>query len=259
MVKMNEINYLETPKLKNPILIEGLPGIGNVGRISAGYMIEQLKAKKFAELYSDEFLPFVVLQKNGLAKLLKSEFYYYKGKQDLIILVGDSQAITPQGYYKLCNTILDLAEKFKVNEIITLGGLGTDKLSKTPRIVGAVNDERLIKKYKDFGIIFDGTLVGTIVGVSGLLIGMSKTRNIDAICLLVETSGFPVVVADPIGAEAILKMLMKILDLKIDLTMLERDAKELEKKIIKTEEIHKKMISRLMAMEKGEEEVGYIR
>jgi len=253
----DEIKYLDKPKLKNPVLIEGLPGIGNVGRVSAGYMISQLKAKKFAELYSHNFLPLVVMQKNGVARMLKAEFYYYHGKKnDLIFVVGDSQSITPHGYYDLCNSILDLAEKFNVKEIITLGGLGVDSIKGVPKIVGAVNSEKLLKKFKPFGIIFDGSLVGTIIGVSGLLIGLAQVRGIDAICLMAETAGFPIVITDPIAAEAMLNMLTRILDIKIDMTRLEKEVNELEEKIKKTEEFHKKMLSKLQAESK--EHVGYI-
>ena len=67
----------ERPKLKNPIFIEGLPGVGNVGRIAAGYLVEELKAKKFAELFSSHFMPFVLLHENSAVHVLKNEFYYY--------------------------------------------------------------------------------------------------------------------------------------------------------------------------------------
>lgn len=43
-------------ELDNPILIEGLPGLGIVGKISTRYLIKQLKTKKLAELYSPHFL-----------------------------------------------------------------------------------------------------------------------------------------------------------------------------------------------------------
>ena len=50
IVMTTKITELEKPKLKDPVFIEGLPGVGNVGRIAAGYLVEELKAKKFAEL-----------------------------------------------------------------------------------------------------------------------------------------------------------------------------------------------------------------
>ncbi|HID16822.1 TPA: proteasome assembly chaperone family protein, partial [Candidatus Bathyarchaeota archaeon] len=39
----------------NPTIIEGLPGLGSVGKIAASYLISQLKAKKIEELYSPHF------------------------------------------------------------------------------------------------------------------------------------------------------------------------------------------------------------
>ena len=54
------------PKLKNPICIVGLPGIGNIGRIAVGYMVTQLKVKKFADLYSPYFFPFVMIHDDSV-------------------------------------------------------------------------------------------------------------------------------------------------------------------------------------------------
>ena len=50
-------------KLKDPILIEGLPGLGMVGNIAMQYLIKQLKAKKFAKLYSPHFPYYVIVTK----------------------------------------------------------------------------------------------------------------------------------------------------------------------------------------------------
>ena len=45
------IRYVsKVPKLKNPILIEGLPGIGNVGKLAIEHLIDSVGATKFAEL-----------------------------------------------------------------------------------------------------------------------------------------------------------------------------------------------------------------
>ena len=42
-----EIELLDKKvKIKNPVLLEGLPGIGNVGKIAADFIIEEIKAKK---------------------------------------------------------------------------------------------------------------------------------------------------------------------------------------------------------------------
>ena len=46
---------IEKVKMKNPILIEGLPGIGLVGKIAADHMIDELGAKQVAQLISPHF------------------------------------------------------------------------------------------------------------------------------------------------------------------------------------------------------------
>src|SRR3990170_3390812 len=134
---------LETPKLKDPVFIEGLPGIGNVGRIAAGYLVEQLKAKKFAEVLSSHFMPFVLLQPSSSVHVLKNEFFYYKGKgkeRDMIILIGDSQSIDPEGHYEVVDEILKFVKKFGVKEMFTLAGFGIGEEVKKPKVIGAVND-----------------------------------------------------------------------------------------------------------------------
>ncbi len=249
------IKVLEKVSLKNPVFIEGLPGIGNVGRISAGYLIDQLKMKKFAELYSPHFLPLVILHNSSVAQMLKCEFYCYKGKRDLIVLTGDTQSISPEGHYEVCDKVLDFVEKFGTKEIITLGGFAEEKEVEEPRTIGAVNDKKLLKKYEKYDIDFSkGQPIGTIVGASGLLLGLGKMRNINALCLMGETLGLPLV-TDPKAADTVLRVLMKILEIDVDLTKLENTIKEMEERIKKTEDIHKKM---LQEMPKTKEDVKYI-
>src|SRR3990167_1930531 len=216
----------EKPKLNNPIFIEGLPGVGNVGRIAAGYLAEELKAKKFAELFSSHFMPFVLLHQSSAVHVLKNEFYYWKakksGQRDLIILIGDSQSVDPGGHYEIANTILDYVEKFGCKEMFTLAGLSVGEEASKPKVIGAVSEPELIKKYDGAGIDFDaGSKVGTIVGASGLLIGLGRLKNMKGTCLLGETVGFPII-PDPKSAEQLLKVLMKLLKLDVDTSKIGR-------------------------------------
>lgn len=255
----------EKPKLNNPVFIEGLPGVGNVGRIAAGYLVEQLKAKKFAELFSSHFMPFVLLHQSSAVHVLKNEFYYWKaerkGQRDIIILIGDSQSVDPEGHYEIVDSVLDLILKYGTKEMITLAGLSIGEPTKNPKVVGAVSDPELIKKYQNMGIDFEGgSKVGTIVGASGLLIGMGRIRGIKGICLLGETVGFPII-PDPKSAEILLKVLIKILNLNIDTTKIEKKVKEMEDFIKKVEEVQRRALGQLLRPEvkpEKEEKLSYI-
>jgi len=244
-----KIIELEKPKLKNPLFIEGLPGVGNVGRIAAGYLAEELKAKKFAELFSSHFMPFVLLHQSSAVHVLKNEFYYYKGKKgkrDLIILIGDSQSVDPEGHYEVVEAILDYISKLGVKEMFTLAGLSIGEPKTKPKVIGAVSDPNLVKKYKKYGIDFEaGSKVGTIVGAAGLLLGLGRVRGIKGVCLLGETVGFPII-PDPKSAEAILKVITNILNIKLDTSKLQKKVKEMEDFIKKVENVQRKALSQFM-------------
>ncbi|MCK4365091.1 MAG: proteasome assembly chaperone family protein [Thermoplasmatales archaeon] len=218
------------PKLKNPILIEGLPGIGNVGKLAVEHLIDSTKATKFAELYSKDFPPQVFINTDGTIELVNNEFYYWKAKnkkqRDLILLTGDYQGLSSQGQYELVEKILDIIEEFGVKEMFTLGGYGLGHEIRDPKVLCATTDKNLVKTMKKYGAIFKKNEPGGgIVGASGLLLGLGKLRGIQGTCFMGETPGYLV---DPKSAKAVLKILMKITNVDINLSALEKKAKEIE-------------------------------
>ena len=70
--------YEAIPKLVNPVLIEGLPGIGNVARLSVDYLVDKLEAKKFMEFFSDTFPNSVTISDDSLIKMFSIEFYHVR-------------------------------------------------------------------------------------------------------------------------------------------------------------------------------------
>jgi uncharacterized protein (TIGR00162 family) len=246
---MTTIKVLERPKLIRPLLVEGLPGVGNIGRVAVGYLIEELGAKKFAQLYSQHFFPFVVLHDENQIHLLKNEFYYYKarkkGQRDIVFLVGDCQALSPNGHYAVMREVLDFAEKLGVKEIFTVGGIATGEVEEKASVLGAVTDKSLVEKYKSSGVEFSaGKKIGYIVGAAGLLLGLGQERGMDGVSLLGETSGFPIV-TDPKAAEAVLECLTKMLGVRIDMAKLEKKVEEMEKFIKKIEDLQKKALMQI--------------
>jgi uncharacterized protein (TIGR00162 family) len=141
--------------------------------------------------------------------------------------------------------VLDFAEKFGVKELFTIGGIATGEAQKSPKALGAVTDKELVAKYQKFGIEFTaGDKIGYIVGAAGLLLGLGKERGMKGVCLLGETSGFPIV-TDPKGAEIVLNSLTKILGIKIDMSKLEQKVKEMEQFIKKVEDLQKRALTEI--------------
>ncbi|MCS7094081.1 MAG: proteasome assembly chaperone family protein [Candidatus Aenigmarchaeota archaeon] len=255
-----KIIVTERPKLKRPIFIEGLPGVGNVGRVAAGYLIEELKAKKFAELISSHFMPIVIIPQGSTVEMVKIEFFYWKnkkGKNDLIIMIGDSQSVDPEGHYEIVEEIVKFIKSLGVKEIFALAGLNIGVMTEKPKVVGAVNDPSLEEKYKKYGIVFDTSKrVGTIVGAAGLFLGIAKYYGIQATCLMGETSGMPFL-PDPKSSEAVLKVLTQILGIEIDTSKLEDEVKKM-KELMKKIEATQAQMFQLPAQAKKEEGLTYI-
>jgi uncharacterized protein (TIGR00162 family) len=222
--------YPEQP-LVDPILIEGLPGIGQVGKLVAEYMIHMLAAQKIGEIHSIYFPPQVILEEDGLARLARNELFLYRqeGKRDVLFLVGDHQSTSGEGHYILADCYCDIAEELKVRQIYTLGGFGVGHLVNGPRVLGAVNKKELRPPLEAAGVTFDRDEPGGgIVGAAGLILGVSAPRGIDAVCLMGETSGYLV---DPMAAASVLSVLSKLIDLPVDPTKLNDRAAEMEKAI----------------------------
>jgi len=240
------------PIFKDPILIEGLPGVGNVGKLAAEHLLDQLKATKFADIYSAYFPPQVIVDDDGVTKLVSNELYASVGdasRPDIIILVGDYQGLTPEGQYDLSDHVLQMCMRYGVRTIYTLGGYGIGKMVEAPRVLGAATSVPLVEAMKEKGVIFSKGEPGSgIVGASGLLLGLGKVYGIDAVCLMGETSGYFV---DPKGAEAVLRILANILGIEVDVTELVNKAEQIDLITSKLKEIEN-------PAEPRKEDLGYI-
>ncbi|MCD6456464.1 MAG: proteasome assembly chaperone family protein [Methanophagales archaeon] len=248
-----EVHELKKVKLNKPILIEGLPGVGNVGKLVAEHIIHELGAERIVEIYSWHFPPQVLVNDDGTVRLCKNEVYAWKSKNlDLLIVSGDQQSVTNEGHYLITETLLDLAQQYGVSRIYTLGGYGIGQLVEKQMVLGAVNDAELVEEMKKYGVEFrEEEPGGSIVGASGLLLGLGGQRGIPAVCLLGLTSGYLV---DPKSAQAVLKILGNALNLEIPMQALEDRAEEMEKVVERLKEMEQAQIPRTR-----EEELGYIR
>ena len=226
----------KNPKLNNPIFIEGLPGIGNVGKVAVDFLIDELDAKKLYEITSYSFPHSVFVNEDNLVELPMVEIFYKKfngKKQDLILMGGDVQPTDEVSSYEFSDKILDMIQKFNGKEVITLGGIGLAEVPKKPKVYCTGNTKKIVKKYKNKMV--DDKLygvVGPIVGVSGLLIGLAKRRKIDAIGFLAETYGHPMYLGIK-GAREILKVLNESLKLGINMKRLDKEIKEIETDMLK--------------------------
>lgn len=236
--KMWKINKIAKKiALRNPILIEGLPGIGNVGKVAVDFMIDDLKAKKLCEFESHAYPHSVFVNEKNLIELPIIEVYYKQmknKKNDLMFLSGDVQPIDEISCHQFSEKVIDLFQEYGGKEVITLGGIALKEAPKKPQVYCTGNCQKTIKNYSK-GVAVNRNLygaIGPITGVSGLLLGLAKKRNIPAITLLAETYAHPMYLGVN-GAKEILNVLNKKLGIHINIKALEKEIKELEEELLK--------------------------
>lgn len=222
---------------KNPILIEGLPGLGLVGKIALRYMIKQLKAKKVAYLYSPHFPYFVLVNKKGNVRLLRGAFYYYENPNgnDIVLFTGDSQSQTIEGQYEIADQILSFSEKHNIKKIATIGGYRMEPKDK-PKVFIAATSHDILDKALNAGATLS-TSGSPIVGTAGLILGLAKFKKVDALCLLGETRGY---LPDPLSAKSVLEVLKSTFNFELDLSGLNEEIARAETMVTRLQQIEEK-------------------
>ncbi len=241
-------------EVEDPVFIEGLAGIGHIGKTTVSYLVHHLDAEKVGELYSHHFPPYTIIRDDKSADLLKNNIYQVQREdaQDLVFIEGNAQASTPEGHYEVAEKVMDLIEEVDASEVVTVGGYGTGDVVEDPSVFGAVTSEDARENYERYDIDFDHE-VGQIVGASGLILGLSGDRGCSGICLLGETPGF--LLSDPKATEAVLQAMEKILDLDLDYSDLDEKVEESQEVLKKLQNLQQKQKS---DQDQQQQDLGYI-
>jgi len=205
------LRELSKPSFENPILVQGLPGFGNVGRIAAHLLTKFAGAKTFAELYSPSFPDYVSISSKGVCHLPRYDFYHAPmEKNDLIIMTGETQPSFDDvlAHYDVCGEILSFAEKLGCRFVITMGGVPITE--EKAQVYVAATTPRLAAEFMEKGAAIYSK--GRIVGGTGLTLALARERGLDGVCLLGATTGFK---ADRGAGYQVFKFLMKALGKEI--------------------------------------------
>ncbi len=253
------VDFIEKPELENAVLIEGLPGVGNVGKLAVEHLIDEIEAEKVAEIHSVYFPPQVLVDEKGLSKLVNNRLYCKENvgdnDVDLVLLTGDYQGMTPQGQYQLTDKILSISEQLGVDRVFSLGGYSHGDIVDKPEVLGAATDLDKIEEMKEIDVKFSEEHPSSgIIGASGLLLGLGeKLYDMSCVCLMGETSGYFV---DPAAARAVLKKLMSYIGEEISYEKLDEKAEEVEELTSKVKDMD--MSGMQQQQEGSSEDLSYI-
>ncbi len=230
-----EFKIIEKVKLNNPILLEGFPGVGMIGTISASYIVDELKMKLIGYVSSTHFPPIVSIHN---FKPVSPVRIYASEKYDLIVLFSEF-IIPPEVIYQLSEKILEFAKKMKVSKIISLAGIASNEIKnafEAYAIASTQKEAEFISKFEGINVIREGATQG----VSGVLIANCSAEEFPALILMTKTN-LPL---DPRSSAKLLELLGTILNAKINTEKLIEEAHIVEEKT-------KEAMKRMKDLEKG--------
>lgn len=252
-----KINIIREPKLDRPALIQGLPGLGFVGKLAVSYLIDEFKLKPFAEIYSSYLvLPDgntgVQIREDGTYYLPRIELYdLNQSRKHAILMTGEVQP-TVHGQYEIVSRILDLAQKYGCDMVIALGGFQTVLEKEIGKVYGVFNAYSLEETLKELGV--QVTRSGAITGACGVILGLGNQRALPSIGLLGATRGeYP----DMEAARGVLKTLTKLIGLELNFERLEKEIEELKAKIEAIKRIQAEAYPRVAPERRGADKAPF--
>lgn len=215
---------------------------GDASTGTVEYLRNKLKANKFAEINPGEFYIFnlpggmeQIAQFRPYAKIkdgLLIDFQYPRNeffldeKSRVILFSGKEPNLKWNEY---ANCIFQLAEEFDVRKIYFIGSFaGATPHTREPRIICSVLSEEQKNNLKEQDVRF--TNYEGPASIATLLNKFSREKGIEMANLVAEIPAY-IQVRNPRAIEAVIKRLVRILDLDIDLSDLHRASLEFEKNI----------------------------
>jgi proteasome assembly chaperone (PAC2) family protein len=226
-------------KIVNPIVVIGLPGLGRIGGIISRYLIKKLNTRLVGIVTSPYFSNQVIVNKKGIARITGVKMYKSKimlNNSDLLIVTADEHLENIWGEYDVALKTLGFLAKRGVKLIVTVGGHVSTTESRG--VIGFASRKELLKRLEEAGC--RKAEMGTpVVGLSGIILGLSSIMRIDAVCVLGETVS---VRPDAEGSREVLNVLNKFLGLNMDVGDFQREEERINEIISRYESKVKQLI-----------------
>lgn len=183
-------------ELDSPTLVEGLPGVGLVGKIAADHLVETLGMDYYGACHCDG-LPETAVYHEGEAGYQPPVRLYADDDRDLLVLQSDVP-VSPEAAPEFAGCLTGwLAERDAT--ALYLSGLPTDDKGGVPSLYGMATPgvQDLLAEHD----VDPPSEDGMVSGPTGALLHHAAREGVDAIGLVVQASpNFP----DPEAARVLL-------------------------------------------------------
>lgn len=168
--------------LAEPYLIEGLPGVGLVGKIVADHLVEVFDMSQYAEIHCD-CLPSVARYEEGDATLSTPLRLYTDDAGELLVLQSDIP-VSPDAATEFVGCLRDWFEREAITPVY-ISGIPRDKDAEPPQLYGiCAGDGAALLSEAD---IDEPSETGLVTGPTGALLSDAVEHEITVVGLVVES------------------------------------------------------------------------
>ena len=208
-------------------MIEAVPGVGNVGKLVIDGLKDKYRSTCLGWLIHPDFPPHASLDTEGLLSPPRMEIdsVTLNSGEKIITISGRMQPVTAAGQFEVSEAILRLAAEEKVPQLLVLAGLSAEVEDRDIHIICSQTEVREQLEAKDI-VVSSEKPDGGMIGISGMVLSMSKIHEVSAIGVVADTVGTS---ADFLAAERLSKWIENSLNipLNLDLDTTEITAKKL--------------------------------
>ncbi|ASJ08170.1 proteasome assembly chaperone family protein [Thermococcus siculi] len=208
------------PEIKNPVLVEGYPGVGLVGHIAANFLAKELKMDMIGYVES-QFIPPMALILEGKPNP-PLRFY---GKDNLIVAVADIY-VPPTLVNEIARELVDYLKEMNARKVVSMGGIGIGFFKDQMDVWGVGTRKELNRELEEKGVKI--LQYGSIMGMSGRLLWEASKNGLDAYVLLGETFGDR---PDPRAAANVIEALKKLTGIEVSTEPLLQEARAIEEQL----------------------------
>jgi proteasome assembly chaperone (PAC2) family protein len=197
------------------LILEAVPGVGNVGKLVLDTLVEQHEGALIARILHPDLPPHSTLEKGLLVPPHLSIHAVNVQGQTLITITGTGQPMTPRGQHEMAEAILELAEAYDTEMILVLAGLSAEPGDEGVHITCASAEVKGELVSNDI-IVSDEQPAGGMLGLAGLLASLAPLHDIPSAAVIAETVGTSV---DVMAADRLAKRISADFGLGLDLAI----------------------------------------
>ncbi len=218
---MIEIKLFKEMSFKGYTFMEGFPGAGLVGPMAISYIIDKLQMKYVGYLESSNFPPLVSIHHSEAMPPIR----VYCAEKEKLVTIFAEFAVTIDIVAELSQAIYQFIRKNEIVGIFSIGGIPSQgDADKAPFVVSSL--PTTYKNAQSVGL--KPIEEGVATGVSAMLLIKATMDKLPDTSIMVPVQQN---IIDPIYAVIAIQGLNKLMNLNIDVTDLDKEAKAVEAKI----------------------------